>query len=89
VDDARTVRVGSRTDIPVTDNDHDADDDLRPSSLRIVSGPGQGTATVSGGAVRYQAPLLALQPTTAVTYEVCDAGGRCDRATLTITIRLL
>jgi hypothetical protein len=83
------VRSGSSTDIDVLGNDTDADGDLRPSTLRIVDGPSRGTASISGGEVRYQAPLLALSTSTSIVYEVCDRSGRCDRATLSLAISLL
>jgi len=39
------------------------------------------------GEVRYTAPTLTIG-TTALTYRICDNGGACAQAVLTITIIL-
>jgi hypothetical protein len=66
-------------------NDYDSDGVLVPSTLRIVSGPSIGTATVVSGQIHYTAPPLTINSTT-IRYEVCDDDGACAQATLTISI---
>jgi putative nucleotidyltransferase with HDIG domain len=87
--DSRSVRSGSRTDIDVLANDTDEDGDLHESTLRIISGPSRGSASISSHDIRFQAPLLALATSTSIVYEICDDEDHCDRATLTISITLL
>ena len=58
-------------------------------SLRIVSGPGLGTA--SAKAINSQNAHIQYSPAggpglTTVVYEACDSGGDCDTATVTITL---
>jgi hypothetical protein len=90
-DDRRTVLVGTVTDINVLENDHadssgPGSNELDDDTLRIVSGPATGTATIVGEKIRFSAPLLALLASTDIVYEICDTRGECARATLTITI---
>jgi hypothetical protein len=90
VDDNRNVQSGSTTDIDVLTNDSDPDGDLDPDSLRIVSDPSIGSATVlSDHRIRYQAPNLVLAASTQLVYEVCDLRPVCDQGTLDISIFVL
>jgi hypothetical protein len=69
----------------VLGNDYDTDGVLVPSTLRIVSGPSIGSASVVSGQIRYTAPPLTINTTT-LRYEVCDDDGACAQAILTISI---
>jgi hypothetical protein len=81
------VVLQSFTDIDVLANDSDPGGALVPATLQIVSGPSRGSATVVNGMIRYTAPLLTLGTTT-LTYRICDNGGACAQAVVTITIIL-
>jgi hypothetical protein len=84
VDDTGVAVLGIPTSIDVLANDTDADGDLSPSTLSIVSQPGRGSATVANNQIVYQSVGFYLGSTTLV-YRVCDSGGRCDNATVTVT----
>ncbi|PHN06577.1 Ig-like domain-containing protein [Flavilitoribacter nigricans] len=78
-----------------------ANDDFGPNgagsgSIRIVSAPAYGTATVDTGAnaddqsddaIRYT-PALGLVGQDVLTYEICDADGDCDQASVRIRYSL-
>ncbi|TML12156.1 MAG: HD domain-containing protein [Actinobacteria bacterium] len=81
------VVLQSFTDIDVLANDSDPGGALVPATLQIVSAPSRGSATVVNGMIRYTAPLLTLGTTT-LTYRICDNGGACAQAVVTITIIL-
>lgn len=87
---ARNDATSTDEDTPVTigvlSNDDDPDDDLDPASLTIISGPANGTADVSGTSIRYT-PDPNFNGTDGLTYRICDAGGRCASAQISITVR--
>ena len=80
------MRGGERAEVDVLGNDSDPDGDLDPGSLRIVSGPGSGVATVHGAAIRYDAPEVDAALRVEVRYRVCDRGGRCGEGVLKIVV---
>jgi hypothetical protein len=71
--------------ISVLGNDSDPDGDLDPSTLSIIQQPALGTATAGSGSVSYS-PGANLTGADSLIYRVCDSGGRCDSATVGITI---
>jgi len=83
-DDVAVVDEDGEVTIEVLDNDVDPDGD----SLEIrgiVNEPGHGTATVVDGAVVY-VPDADYSGEDSFTYQVCDADGLCDTATVTVTV---
>ena len=85
-DDTASTNEDSPIDIRVTANDTDADGDLVPGTVRVVVPPAAGGATVrAGGTIRYR-PDPEFQGQDRFEYEVCDAGGRCDRARVTVSV---
>jgi CshA-type fibril repeat protein len=86
--DAVSANQDTATAIDVLANDSDSDGDLDAATLRIVTGPGHGRATVDAGGrgtVRYT-PDPAYHGPDRFVYEVCDRTGACARATVTITV---
>jgi uncharacterized repeat protein (TIGR01451 family) len=72
------------TDNPVTLNDSDfCDNDLDVKT--IVTPPANGTATVVNGEVVYT-PNTGFSGTDSYVYQVCNDCGKCDNATVTITV---
>ena len=71
--------------VDVLANDTDRDGDLNVASLRIVTPPRRGTATLGGGRITYF-PDANIHGTDTFTYEICDDDGRCDSARVTVTI---
>jgi hypothetical protein len=85
-DDTASTDEDSPIGIRVTANDTDADGDLVPGTVRVVAPPAAGNTVVgSGGMVRYR-PAPDFQGEDEFEYEVCDAGGRCDRASVTVSV---
>jgi hypothetical protein len=65
---------------------NDSDTDIDPPSVTVTSAATLGTATpVGDGTINYTANLDA-NGTDTFDYQVCDLGGNCDTATVTITI---
>jgi len=73
--------------VDVIVNDYDADGDLDPTTLRVASPPASGTAEANRftGEITYS-PADGFIGTDTFDYEVCDAGGRCDMATVTVVV---
>jgi hypothetical protein len=91
-DDAATDEDTPVT-IDVLKNDDDSDGELDPSTVRRISGPSHGSASVntSTGKITYS-PSANWYGEDAFTYEVCDDGmppppqPLCDTATVDITV---
>ncbi|MEP7203070.1 MAG: Ig-like domain-containing protein [Ilumatobacteraceae bacterium] len=76
--------AGTPTNIDVLAND--TDDNLDVSSVSIASAPSKGTATPqSDGTINYQ-PGPNNNGIDTFTYRICDTGGLCSTATVTINI---
>ncbi len=71
--------------VDVLANDSDSDGTLVPSTLRVVTPPATGTATVVDGKIAYT-PAPNASGAVTLTYEICDNGGACATATVTITV---
>ena len=86
-DDEVTTDQNQRVWIDVLANDEDTDGQLDASTVRVVSGPDHGDATVDlSGRVRY-APVSSFFGTDTFTYRVDDNDGfTSDDATVTITV---
>jgi putative nucleotidyltransferase with HDIG domain len=78
--DVATTFEESSIAIPVLANDSG-------SGLVIssVSNPNRGSASIVGTQVRYQ-PNPNFSGTDAFTYQICNTGGECDSATVTVTV---
>lgn len=90
-DDAAVTDEEVPVTIDVLANDSDADGNLAPSSVAVVSGPAGGTTSVdpTTGAVTYT-PTLDFNGSDAFTYEVCDDGSplpaECSTAAASVTV---
>jgi hypothetical protein len=84
VDDVVTVDEDLSGSIHVLANDADAEGG--PLTLRSVSAPGQGTASVMGGKVSYQ-PGTDYAGTDAFTYVIVDDRGDVATGRVTVTVR--
>jgi uncharacterized protein YjbI with pentapeptide repeats len=59
--------------------------DLLASTVAITSGPSGGSATVAAGNINYQAQS-GFHGVDQVTFEACNAAGRCGSADLTVNV---
>ena len=80
------VDVSAAAGIDVLGNDHDPNDDLDASTLRITREPSSGAARVvffvgGGAAVEYSAAGA-----DSFAYEVCDRLGACSTAEVTVMV---
>lgn len=82
--DSASVDAGRSVSIDVLANDSDPDGDRL--SVTSVGSSDKGVATTSGSAVAYTA-RPGTSGTDSFTYRVCDPGGACAQATVTVTIR--
>ena len=83
--DSGSTRAGVPLDIPVLANDQDPDNGPQALFLVSLGAPAHGTATTSGGGVRYQ-PSPGYSGTDSFTYVVSDSGLSATGAvTVTIT----
>lgn len=88
VNDEASTEAGIAVNIPVLDNDADADGALDPASVVIVQDPVHGSALVNGdGSVTYT-PAGGFEGTDSLAYVVCDDTGppACDTAWAFITV---
>ncbi|MBI1308674.1 MAG: tandem-95 repeat protein [Proteobacteria bacterium] len=89
-DDAYTIyNPGSSKVLNVLSNDSDPQGDaLVPGSVRIISGPGVGTAVANAdGTITYTSVPSNTDYFTTLVYEVHDARGAADTATVTIEVK--
>jgi hypothetical protein len=83
--DSASVTQRRSVAITVLANDTDADGDLVPGSVQVVTSPSNGTVTIGvGGVITYTAG--ATVGSDSFVYRVCDAGARCASATVNITV---
>ena len=86
-DDVASTPINTPVDIDVLVNDTDPDGDLDPDTLTIIDSPSNGTAmvnTLTNGIV--YTPNTGFVGTDTLRYEVCDALGLCDDATVTVYV---
>lgn len=82
--------IVTQEDIPVlvaaVGNDSDEDADLLASTASITGEPSFGSLANHGDGTFTYTPDPDQNGTDTFTYEVCDSGGRCGSATVTLTI---
>ena len=82
--------LGGRIVVDVVANDTDADGDLDPSTLKIVSYPPSSqyqSISVNGSKIDIR-PTPLFTGTMHITYQVCDDAGQCATAIVTATFVL-
>jgi hypothetical protein len=86
-DDVASVPEGSSVIIDVLFNDNDTDGTIVVGSLLITVGPINGTAVAntSTGTITYT-PNQNYSGTDTLQYQICDDGGDCSTASVSITI---
>ncbi len=82
-DDAATTTEDVSVTIDVLAND--SDEDLAQATLAITQQPAEGAAAVEGRLVRFT-PAPDATANQRFTYEVCDTGGQCATAEVTVSI---
>ncbi len=89
VDDSIDTGQDQAVSIGVLTNDRDVDGNLDPSSLSILTPPAYGTAAIAAGT-----GIITYQPVTGYTgvdtfrYQVCDTGGKCSIAVVTVVVTM-
>ena len=80
VDDFFSTPTGTALNLAVLSNDIDPDGDVDPTSVEVVAGPLNGSATaLTDGTVDY-APATGYLGLDSLRYGACDANGNCDSA---------
>jgi gliding motility-associated-like protein len=72
---------------PILDNDIDCGNNLNPSSILIISGPGNGSIVIDTltGSVTYTPDYL-FTGLDEFVYQICDSNGLCSMATVFINV---
>ena len=83
-DSATVLEDSPTTNLAVLANDTDAN--LAPTSVTIVAPPTKGTATPRPDGTIDYTPTADLNGADTLVYRVCDTGGLCATATVTVTI---
>ncbi len=84
VADAASTLEDTSTSIDVLANDSDVDGDLDPASLTVLSAT-TGDATVADGLIAF-APTPDWFGEATLRYRVCDLGGRCAEADVSVSV---
>ena len=86
-DDSASTEEDTPVDVDVTDNDTDVDGTIDPTTVTITDDADNGSTSVDPvtGVVTYT-PDPDFNGTDTFEYQVCDDGGLCDTATVTITV---
>jgi uncharacterized repeat protein (TIGR01451 family) len=84
--DAVTINEDEPIVIHVLSNDTDPQDNIDPSTLTIVTPPGNGTALVNADGTVTYTPNQNYFGTDIFYYRICDETAYCDEARVTITI---
>jgi hypothetical protein len=85
-DQAETqVNPSKPVKIDVLTNDSDPDGDLSSGSITIIGAPDQGKANASSDGTINYVPDNGAVGSDLFVYEVCDSGGACDTANVTVT----
>jgi hypothetical protein len=87
--DYYSVDHDSTVTYTVLANDTDPDGDLDPATVTVVSPPTSGDATATAnpdGTITYVGPGGGYHALDRFTYQVCDAAGACDTATVTLDV---
>ena len=94
IDDVASVDEDASVNVPVTANDDFGGDGPAVGAITVVGAPANGTATVNDNGtpndptddtVDYT-PDPDFNGSDSFTYEICDANGTCDQATVDVTI---
>ncbi len=84
--DAGNTATNERGLIWAIGDDADPDDDLDPSSVRVIAGGWLADEIIGvDGAITY-VPFANVEGEDLVLYEVCDAESRCGTGVITVTI---
>jgi gliding motility-associated-like protein len=83
-----TIDEDTQVDIRPADNDSDPNGPLDQSSLKIISGPYNGSATVSSPVIHYT-PNKNYNGADSIIYSICDTSTTqlCSQNTIYITIK--
>jgi hypothetical protein len=85
-DDAASTSINTPVVIDVAANDSDADGDLVVSSVSVTVAPTSGTAVSNGDGTVTYSPNPGFHGTDTFTYQICDSGGLCDTAVVTVEV---
>ena len=85
-DDSASTAFNTPVTVNVVANDSDVDADLILSSVAVVAGPGNGSATPNGDGTITYTPNDGFSGTDTFSYEICDATALCDTANVTVEV---
>jgi len=86
VDDSVTTAEDTSVTFNVLVNDSDADGNLNPGSVSVLSSPSNGTLTNNGNGSFTYTPDANFNGSDSFSYQVCDSENVCDTADVLITV---
>ncbi|MCY9879266.1 cadherin-like domain-containing protein [Vibrio natriegens] len=86
LDDSETTPEDTPVTVDANVNDSDVDADLDPSTAAVVNPPANGTVASNGDGTFTYLPDANFSGSDSFTYQICDEGGLCDTATVTINV---
>jgi hypothetical protein len=84
--DAAVVAEDGTVLVNAAANDSDADGNLDPSTAVVASPPGNGSVVANGDGTFTYTPDPDYYGADSFTYTICDTGGLCDSATVSVTV---
>jgi len=86
IDDFAIAEYEKFVDIPVLDNDFDPDGDEIQIQYNLIKMPDNGVAVVFPDSI-YYFPHNSFTGIDVFIYQICDTGGLCDEANVTVTVQ--
>ncbi|MFV1990148.1 MAG: HD domain-containing phosphohydrolase [Acidimicrobiales bacterium] len=77
--------LDKKKDLKVLKNDSSGSSSFDKKSLTVISGPAHGSTKIKKGKVQYKPDKEYVGPD-AFTYRICNKGGLCDTANVSITV---
>ncbi len=89
VDDDATTDEDMEVNIPASANDSDIDDGLNLTSLTVLTVPANGSAAANpDGTIDYE-PNPDFCGSDSFSYQICDMGGLCATANISVTVNCI
>ena len=87
--DSATVLTNENARVEVLANDSDSDGELDVNSLRVITEhvANAGDISVANGRINVRPADADFTGTLTLEYEICDDGGLCDTATVSVTVQ--
>ena len=86
VDDVSSVNEETTVEIEILANDSDVDDAIADMIVSITKGPSNGSVVLRSDNIVEYTPSKDFNGEDTIEYQICDPGGLCDTAVVTVTV---